>query len=430
MRQQVQVATGMPISIGTEAETLLVGLPLPALCLRYLFQSTTYPLSRICQITGEEGSAKSALLYEIMRWHMVYGGGGVLLENELKDSPELRQSLMQWNASWLNRLEVLKTYSLEEWQGGLTNFLTVAQRIQDAVGGPGRTVPIAFGVDSLMSTAPQSEIDAVLKEGFAQRGYALAANLIARYMRTMPVQIKAYPFSIIGTNHLKPATDFMGRPTSTIPGGKSVKFMETFEVEMHRHHNCDIDTLDYGGLRLIFKCKKNSLGPSRKMIVAELLWWTVPDQQGIFRQQTCWDWDTASIELILRFETDKGKKTIFNRLQQICDINVTDKGKRIGWSRMLGIPRDNPVPFRQLGAMLEARPDLLAQMYPVLAITPRRPFEPGSDYRDLLATAREQATAEARQLYANVTSLPQVAGDDSEVPTESPEPEQPDEHEA
>jgi len=122
---------GQDISIGTQASEMLVGLPLPALCLRYLFQSTTFPLSRITQITGEEGSAKSAFLYEVFRWHMVYGGGAVLAGNENKDSPELRHSLLQWNPIWLNRLSVKPTHCLEEWQDVFTAFVNIARNQQD-----------------------------------------------------------------------------------------------------------------------------------------------------------------------------------------------------------------------------------------------------------------------------------------------------------
>lgn len=418
MRDKAQHDLGREVSIASDAEALLVGLPLPALCLRYLFQSTTFPLSRITQITGEEGSAKSAFLFEVMRWHMVYGGGGFLAENENKDSPELKNAIMGWNPTWLRRLQTTETHSLEEWQDAITTFVEIARQQQDRTDGPGRTVPIMFAVDSLMATAPQSEIDAVNKDGHASRGYALAANLIARYMRTMPERIQKYPFSIVGTNHLKPATDYMGRPTSNIPGGKAVKFMETFEVEMHRAQNTDIDRLEYGGLRVKMVARKNSLGPSRKQIQAELLWWWA-DVGGVWRQQTAWDWDTATIELLLSFENAKGKKTIYNRLMEICDINVVSKTQRLVWSNALGIPRDQPQLYRVAGALLEGRQDLLTPIYQTLSITARRPFQPGVDYRDLLATAREQASAQVADLYADVGGLPMMAaaegGDEIDV---------------
>jgi len=242
-------------------------------------------------------------------------------------------------------------------------------------------------------------------------------------MRTMPDRIRAYPFSVIGTNHLKPATDMRGLPTSNIPGGKAVKFMETFEVEMRKSGSSDIDKLEYGGLRLKLIARKNSLGPSRKAITAELLWWYADDGGGTFRQQTAWDWDTATVELLLSFDLAKGKKTIYNRLMEICDIRVVQKGARKAWSRTLGVgSASEPVLYRDLGAALENRPDLLQQMYQVLGITPRRPFQPGVDYRDLLDTARDEAAAQVADLHTDVEALPEL-GDEVLARTDEVSPE-------
>lgn len=419
MASQAQHELGSAVSIGSQCEANLVGLPLPSLCLRYLFQSTVVPLSRIYQITGEEGSAKSAFLYEMMRWHMIYGGGAVLAENENKDSPELRNSLLDWKPEWLSRLIVKQTYSLEEWQDVFTTFIDIARNTQDAAGGSGRTVPILFGVDSIMATAPQSEIDAVRNDGHASRGFALAANLIARYMRTMPERIQSYPFMMVGTNHLKPGTDMRGLPIANIPGGKAVKFMETYEIEMKKGLNHDIDLLEYGGLRIKFVARKNSLGPSRKSISADLLWWYADDGNGNFRQRTIWDWDTATINLIEAFATAKGKRTIYNRLHDITGITVAGKSPPRAYSTVLGIPKSDPQLFRVVGGALENRPDLLSQVYQVLGITQRRSFQPGMDYRDMLTQATTEARARTSELYQDMSSLPVVGAADSDVDVES-----------
>lgn len=407
MRDRAQHELGHEVLVGSEAERLVVGLPLPALCLRYLFQSTVLPLSRIIQITGEEGCCKSALLFEIMRWHMVHGGGGVYIENEDKDSPELRQSILDWNERWLRRLEFTKTYDLESWQAALTKFVMLLREQQSAEGGPGHTIPVCLGIDSIMSTAPRSEIEAMRESGHAQRGYALAAQLITRYMRGMPELLQCFPFTVVGINHLKPSTDYMGRPTNTKPGGMAVKFHETFELEMHRAPTPDIDLLEYGGLRLKITSRKNSIGPSRKSIGAEMLWWQ-GDVRGVIRQQTAWDWDTATIELLLSFENAKGKKTIYNRLMEIIDLRVANKSRREVWSSVLGIPQNAPVHYRQAGAMLEQRVDLLERIYPILAITPRYPFTPGVDYRTAMAESREHGVAASASVYHQVEAMPIV----------------------
>jgi len=387
IRDKAQADMGGPISIGVEAQSSLVGLPLPSLSLRYLFQSSMFPLSRIVQIIGQEGSAKSAFLYEMFRWHMFYGGGAVLAENENKDSPELRHSLLQWRAEWINRLMIKKTLSLEEWQDVFTYFSKTMCEQMDAADGPGRTFPFAIAVDSLMATAPQSEIEQVEKDGHAVRGYALAANMIARYMRTMPQRIRDYPLTIIGTNHEKPGTDARGLPTSSIPGGKAVKFMETYEIGMKKASTgADIDKADYQGLRVDLKARKNSLGPSRKIITAELQWWFAEDADGQWRQHTAWDWHSASTELLLKLENTPGKKTLYNNIRDLLGLKP-QRSKRACAATQLGL--DEAVSYRDLGAVLEQHPDKLTQLYRMLGITERYPFQPGVDYM----AAREAAAA-------------------------------------
>ena len=190
--------------------------------------------------------------------------------------------------------------------------------------------------------------------------------------------------------------------------GKAVKFMETFEIEMKKALGADIDTLDFGGLRIKFVARKNSLGPSRKSITAELLWWYADDGQGNFRQRTAWDWDTSTVELLLSFENAKGKKTIYNRLKEITGI--TGAPGRTAYSTILGIPKSDPQLYRIVGGALEQRADLLGQVYQVLGITQRRPFVPGMDYREMLTTAIGEARARTDELYQDVQGLPVVTG--------------------
>ncbi len=335
------------ISIGTAAEERLIGLPLPALCLRYLWQQTVFPLSRITQITGEEGSCKSALMSEILRWHCAHGGGGYICENENKDNAEFRHSVLEWCPTYIQRCHLIPTYSVEDWQDAISALLQAASTTMDAPGGVGRTVPVFWGIDSLYGTATRGEIEKQAADGHASRGYAEAALLITKFMQAMPSRLRDYPFSLVATNHLKPSTDWQGRPIKRVLGGKSVKFHESFEIEMQKAPTPDIDLLDYGGIRLKMTLVKNTGGPSKKSIGVDLLWWNEVGPDGQLRQRTLWDWDTASISLLLSFELAKGKKTIYHRLMEICDLHVTSRTAQLVYSDALGIPSSEPVHFRQ-----------------------------------------------------------------------------------
>jgi RecA/RadA recombinase len=404
--------TGMDgILLGDVVDKTIVGLPFPALVLRYLFQSVVLPLGRIVQLAGKFGSCKSALLYEIMRWHASYGGGSALAECENKDASMMRAGIMEYNEMWLRRIEFGPADTLQEWQKFLTSNLLQFKTVMDAPGGPGRTIPICMGIDSLTATDSETEIAKVEEAGHSSIGYATQANLITRYMRQGVVKhLRGYPFTIVGTNHLKNSMEqspVPGVKLTKTPGGDAVNFMATFLLEMERVK--DIATQDYDGIRVKIKMAKNSIGPSRKTAEAQLLWWQAPDPNtGNFRQRFVWDWDTASVELLLSFTDPKSKnRTLGNAMKEIHGI-VRDTAST-SHSRVLGY--DSPVPHRVLGAALERRLDLLDALYPMLGISKYSVFQPGLDYRVML----EQATktlAEAQPIY-NTVEMPTLHASDS-----------------
>lgn len=370
------------IFTGSEAEQLLVGLPLPALCLRYLFQSTVLPLSRMGQIVGEEGCCKSSLLYEIFRWVRMFGGRNVLMEAESKDSPMLRASILNYD----EKAVILKPCDcLEDWQEGLTHFIKWAKHQLEgtkSAPGPGRIVPMGFGIDSLMGKACRDTIEKITKEGCAHRAFPAEALLISQYMKFVPQQIANWPFIIWGINHLKPGQDSAGRPKNNISGGKSLKFQETYEIEMHRVK--DIKKVDIQGITLKLVMRKNSLGPSRLSINVDMLWWFDEDHE--YTQRTVFDWNAASIELLLSFEGSR-----FNKLMEVCDIHVVDKSKKLIWSEALGVPRSSPVTFSEAGELLEDNPEILRRLYPLLHIREMQEFQPGVEYRKQLEEAKQKA---------------------------------------
>lgn len=405
MRDKAQQDLGRHVSVGAESEADLVGLPLPALSLRYLFQSTVFPLGRITQITGQEGSAKSLFLYEIYRWHMKYGGGSIHMENENKDTSDLRHSVLNYNPQWLARTHMVPSDSLEDWQEAMSYYLRLLRETMDTPGGPGKTVPTVLGIDSLMGTSPREEFERVMKDGHASRSFALAALLISQYMRTFPRQLRGYPISVVGTNHLKPSTDARGLPSSTTPGGKSVKFYETFEIEMRPAQDRDISRTEYEGLRVQLIAKKNGFGPSRKRIQAEVLWW-YDESDGTFRQRTAWDWNAATVSLVLSLASANGKRAMYDALTAVCDLRKAT-GSKV-WSRTLGIPEGESLEFREAGAMIEQRPDILHEWNKILGIKERKVFQPGMDYQALLQAAVTEATTRTAEAYAPVAISPSV----------------------
>ncbi len=361
-----------------EINRRLVGLPVPGLAFRYLIQQDMFPLGRITVVTGLEGSCKSSLMYEIMRWHLVYGGFSLLLENETKDSPDIRQGLWSHDNDFLNtRFRSVDTRSVEEWQTALTRGIKATQDKCLLKNGPGRSVPGIFGVDSINAKGSDEDFKKIGKVGHAERGYSTVALHNTKYFQTLPSYLNDWPFSVVLIQHLKKSTDpRTGVPVRVKPGGKSIAFMETFELEMSRGR--DIQNVDDGGINLTIKAWKNSLGPSRMRIDVIFRWWWYTDPEtGMRQQQHVFDWDDASMHLLI--SQAKQRQAIWKRILDVVDLHPKLSSRRV-WSRELDIPESDPLSYADAYRVIEhTRPDILAGLYDVLGIRRRRPFVRGED---------------------------------------------------
>lgn len=384
-----------------EAECKIIGLPLPSLACRYLLQSTIWPLSRFTQLVGEESSGKSSFMFEIMRWHRAFGGKSMLFETEAKDAPDLRKAIMRYDD------RAVLTYpcsTIKDWQKGVNSFIDFCAKQFEgtkSAPGPGMIWPMCGGIDSLTAVTCEELNEEIKKEGFASIGYARDANVISKFMKVLPERARGMPISFIGTNHLKPGTDAQGRPTRNIPGGKALKFHETFEIEFKQISQWK--RAFEQGYTVILKTRKNSLGPKMKEITVDVAWWYEPDPENsvVHRQQIIYDWGKASIDLLLDFFEAGGQ--VASAIKDIVDLSPVsggNKGKLV-WSRALGIEKDNPIPFRQAGALLEDRHDLLMQLYPLLGVKIRRVFEKGVCYQKQRDMSLENASVKLHEPVVN-----------------------------
>ncbi len=372
---------------GSEAEQRIVGLAFPAFSLRYLFQSTVFPLSRMTQLVGTESSGKSTLLYEMFRWFKLFGGKSVLLENETKDSPELRNSLLDYD---YKSVIIKPCNSLEEWQDGLIRFINWTKEMLDGTAskpGPGRIRPLCCGIDSLMAKASMETDEKISKLGYAERSFPIEANLISSFMKVMPQKLADIPACVVGINHMKPGTDNRGRPTKNIPGGRSLKFQETYEIELARI--AEINKKAYSGYTVKLFTKKNSLGQDRKAIFVDILRWYEKDPiTGEMKMRTIWNWEAASITLLLEFQKNKD---VWKEISEVCDLHPVRTSSNRVWSNALGISPDDAATYRDAGIALEQHPEIMNELYKILCIKKRMAFVTGEDYRDQRKRAGELA---------------------------------------
>lgn len=365
---------------GKESESRLVGIYLPALSLRYFYQCNIMPLSRVEQITGIQESCKSAFLYEKYRWIRCNGGKNYHIENESKDSDSLRMSMMNYD---YDAVDLLISEALEEWQQYLS-YLAGPNSIKAAFTGtkdrpgPGKTIPIGLGVDSLTAKMSRELQDKMDVTGHADRMHPIDALKISGYLKYFPQKLVGWPFWFGAVNHLKPQKTQMGAIDYHTPGGYSIKFQETFETRLQRI--ADIDSGDNGVL-IKFVTQKNSLGPGRKTINAAFRWFFDP---ATGKQRSYWDWHSATIELL-----DKGLKTggLRSACHDIVDLRTKSAGGKRVWSKTLDIPESDAVPYSVAGEMLEKRPDLMAALHKTLGVREYSIFKPGIDYSQQLKDA-------------------------------------------
>jgi RecA/RadA recombinase len=413
-----------------QAELMLIGILLPSLALRWMFGQDILTLGRLLQIVGKKHSCKTALLCEMYRWFLIHKGLVAHIETENKDAPDLRNSILLHDPVLMRRVQYCPADSQQHWMEILTNWLNKAEdqfakvKVRDRSAKQkanesaaefraraaskerddriGWCYPMIYGVDSLTAVSADGTIAAIKASGAPKDRFANEARYLTDYLRTMPSNMRNRPIFIATTNHLKEgmADQRTGHVPDKVPGGVSAGFMDTSELKLERI-GAPVEASDHEGRRVKMTLTKNCSGPDGRSIVVDLTWWFIVDPvTDKLQQRTAWDWDAATIDMLLAQKTRKGAAGLWDEINAIVDLHLPTTNKRkVIWSEALGIPKDKPVRYREAGAMLERRPDLLGPLYKVLHIHTRTKFTPGVDYTDVKEQLKRSAERTA-PIYA------------------------------
>jgi len=397
------------VYMGSEAETLVIGIPCPALAFEYVIAQDCFPLGLVMQIVAKHGVGKSGLLAEFGRWFDLAGGGMVLCENETKFNPHWYSSIM--GPDIYERMQLHRCKSVEDWQRHLT-WSTKKMR-EDMAGtkelpGPGKSFPVLFGVDSIMGKMAEENQEKIMGktgkkgklgttgEGFAQaRSFPIEAGSITKYMRTYPQLIDEWPFSLVLINHLRIKNDDMGNPERNKTGGEQVNFQESFELELKKigGHAKKIATTDFEGIMLQLSCEKNSFGPTGRKIQVRLLWWHEQDEDsGQPVQKSVWDWDWATVHLLNNLLRGENVSTYLRAKLKAMDFHLetpsVGDSDNTAWSKSLGMTAKDAAPWADVGALIREDKALTGELRNALGIT-RRPVLAG-DYMKQMETLAEE----------------------------------------
>lgn len=414
------------IYIGTEAEKFMIGLRLPALSLRFLLCWNVWLFGRLTRLTGAKYSCKTAFLNEIARWHLQANGLYFLAENESKDAPILRRSIIQ-DPKLMQRVVTKFSRSMEDWQQFVTSVILNYDKLYGSVGQssvakkaksmrdmtPAQkeaykeqlqieaaerkkasqkkiTTPMLCGVDSFTATGTEEDNEKVFDEGFAGRGFAIEALNFSKYLKAVPPLMRKYPISLVGTNHVKPVMNKVtGMAQRNVPGGKSPEYMQTFDIELSKIS--DIHKAEYDGVLVKMSCEKNSAGAGDRFIQVPFVWWVDRDEEtGKPVQTSMFDWHTSSIDLLLRFKKAGKNSKPWKDIAPIVNIQEGKAGRV--YSTELGVPDSEAMSKNELGAILNSREDILEALGTPLHILSGKIYEGTEDYREAMDSIIAEAS--------------------------------------
>lgn len=364
------------VMVGSEAESLVVGIPCPSLAFEYLTQQDGFLLGLVYQVVGAWGSFKSGFAYEVARWFARLNGGTVFCENETKFSPDWCASIMGYNSIDDCPLMLYRCDSVESWQERLQFGVNEVKRILTGTKenpGPGRSVPWLYAVDSVMGKVSRETSEKLREDGSAGRSFPLEALKINTFMKSLPQDIDGWPFAVLFVNHLKMRKDDRGNDVRGKAGGSAIDFQESFEIEMSGTGQ-RLVTADFTVKNVRMTCMKNSFGVDKRSIETRVLWWTEDVPQGNGKppklvQRTVWDWDWATVKLLTT--VDDQSKARLKQADVHIDTPKVSPVENLAWSKSLGMASSDALPWHVVGRMIRQDPELTRRIRWALAIKER-----------------------------------------------------------
>ena len=366
-----------------------VGLRLPHLSLRVLFQRATLPMERTIIVFGPPKSNKSAFVYYFYDLFAQNGGKYLHLESEDKDTPEFRLSLTGYDskAGWVRRCESLT----DLMTGTKLLFDKYCERCQSA-GGPGKRAPLVIGVDSLTAKLTDEAAGVMdSNDGAPGRRFADEARALADWFRYIPGKLQGWPVCLFAVNHDKPKPgQHPGQVQHHAPGGVAPNYYATYVILAQKIGSVKQNAEGWEGNRIKFRMERSALGSEGNTIEAELMWCV---SKGVSRsgkasafQETYWNWDKATTELLYSIAENKEKYGRRGRMvKELLGITKVTGGRYAASG--LGISTKDPLPPREFAQELEKRDDLLKDLEPYLGIIKSTPYKPGQDFDEQLAEA-------------------------------------------
>jgi len=286
------------------------GIPLGNMALEYLLCSTILPMERIIELSGPFGSGKSSLGYDFLRLIAENGGLGSVVETENKSAAALMGSILGERNAECVRLHRAK--SMDDGQARITHeLLTYQQAVPD------KDIPMGVLLDSLVGNKTEETQNKINKEGFADRTFSKESLVISSYFGALSDKLIGYPIVFMFTNHEKEKISDGPIYGSKIrnPGGSAPDFHNTYHIRCTKigTFKSKIDN----GFTMKLNTKKNSMGSDKRSIEVDMRWKYVEKDDESMHQETWFDWDKATAELLAG---DEVPRSVIKEIVQVTKV--------------------------------------------------------------------------------------------------------------
>jgi hypothetical protein len=374
-----------------ELEQLCVGIPTPSLPIEYILANDILPFALI-MIAGSWGSCKTSLLFEFFRWVYEMQGLEFHIDVEHKFDGDFACSIMRAPTD-VQPFISNRAHSTEEWQSMLTHYSNEVKKVlrgTKEAPGPGLTVPVAFGLDSLAAGLAEEIQDKVAAEGHAGRTFAVDALYNKNFINAFVPQMANWPFMLLIVNHLKTKTDDRGNEQTYTLGGGNVNFRETIEIHSSVWRSKFKNT-QFEGIGVRLSCAKNSFGPTHRLVKTRFIWWYEEDEStGALKQNTIWDWDWTICNLLHEAEGIY-KRRLQERGLAIKSKSPTADIECMGNVPALGMGKEEYLPWTEIGRMIHESPAICASIREALSIKIRPKLMNGISLDKIIDAKRKEA---------------------------------------
>lgn len=352
--------------------SLELGLPVPSLSVRYLLQNSGLPLGLIYHLVGPPATFKSTLLAEIIRWHVVCGGVGIICETETKPVPTLRKSVLGWDQP---NVITRDCTSIEHWQKTIVEYIKAIKKVYESE--PNKIYPVAFGIDSYMGKLSKRSQEKFASQGYTEKRFGDEALLIGDWLKVYTGLTQGWPFTLIGVNHLKKSVDpVTGLLSYRTPGGQFLQHQNVIEIRVSRSKTelKVVDETPYYETIIQLQTSKNSRGAQDKRIYVILRQWNeVKDGQLKLFSNFEW-WDSTVRLLYDGWGLTSQDKELLPLIHKIIKIQRKSHGD-LFWCEELGVSKNDAVTAHELGMLLESNEAILNELYKVLGISSLQLFD-------------------------------------------------------